>query len=572
MASRSPQVKRQLATGPGVLHYLDPVDAALPPGVTPPSGNAPMFERPRSPVHASSPRTAFQLGYLPALDGVRAIAVLAVLFFHVLGSHLTAISPLLEMRGGFLGVDVFFVLSGFLITTILAQEYQARGTIDLRAFWVRRALRLMPAIVVVLLGILMLGLAVDSGLLHRGQGITTSLQPTPADQPWPMSPLPYWQGMFATLLPVSNVVMLSHHAFYPMTNAWTLATEDQFYLLWPVVLLVLATRCRSLKKVLLIAGVAALIFAGWRLFLLYVVTGVGTVSVSQIYEVYFRPDARAAQLLAGCTLGLAAVTGFFPQTLMAKRLVNVLGWVGALAIFSLFVFGGFNDDWSHGSGFIVVTLATVAVLLHLVVAPNSRMSRALSWPILVGVGQVSYGIYLWQVTWIRYAPGDGLAWAGGVIALTAACALLSWVFVEQPALQLKRRFERRGDALVMEHGRSAFVRSGWPWLSRRHLAPLAGCAAMMLIIAPALISAEPYRADYVARITAASQAAAAHQAAETAAAKKEAARAAAAKQATRKAKLKKKDEQRGEQGHPDADHEKDRSQQSRATPERADGT
>jgi peptidoglycan/LPS O-acetylase OafA/YrhL len=531
-----------------------------------------MVERPSAPVHTRSPQAAFQLGYIPALDGVRAIAVLAVLFFHVLGAHLSAVSPLLEVRGGFLGVDVFFVLSGFLITTILAQEFQARGTIDLRAFWVRRILRLMPALVVVLLGLLMLGLAVDAGLLHRGQGITTPLPPAPANQPWPFSPLPYWQGIFVVLLPVSNVVMLSHHNFYPMTNAWTLATEDQFYLLWPLMLLLLATRCRSLKKVLATAGVAALIFSVWRLFLLYVVPGTSTISLSHIYEVYFRPDARVAQLLAGCALGLAVVTGFFPQTLVAKRVVDALGWVGALAILGLFVFGGINDAWMHGVGFIVVTLATVAVLLHLVVAPSSLMSRTLSWPILVGVGQVSYGIYLWQVAWIRYAPGDGLAWAGAVIALTAVCALLSWVFIEQPALRLKRRYERRGDAPVMENNRSSFMRSGWPWLSRRHLTPLAGCAVMALIIAPALIAAEPYRADYVARVTAESEAAAAtYQAAEAVAAEEEAARAAAAKQAARSAKAKKRDEQRVERGRPVADREKDRSRQSRATQERADG-
>ena len=131
---------------------------------------------------------------------------------------------------------------------------------------------------------------------------------------------------------------------------------------------------------------------------------------------------------------------------MAKRVVHVLGWVGALAILGLFVFGGLFDAWVHGLGFIMVTLATVAVLLHLIVSPDAPMSRAVSTPVLVGIGQVSYGIYLWQNTWIMYAPGDGLALAGAVVALTAVCALLSWVLVEQPALRLKRRFERRPDA------------------------------------------------------------------------------------------------------------------------------
>lgn len=509
----------------------------------------PLAERADAPGPARSSRPAFQLGYLPALDGVRAVAVLAVLGFHVLGAHLAAVSPLLTARGGFLGVDVFFVLSGFLITTILAQEYQARGSIDLRAFWVRRVLRLMPALVVVLLGLLLLGLAVDAGLLHRGQGIMTALPPAPADQPWTMNPLPYWQGFLVTLLPVSNIAMLSHQALNPMTNAWTLATEDQFYLLWPLVLLLLAARCRSLRTVLRIAAVAALLFAAWRLWLLYEVSGTSGISVAHIYEVYFRPDARAAQLLAGCALGLAAVTGVLPRTPTARRAAHVLGWAGALAILGLFVVGGFNDAWMHGAGFIVVTLATVAVLLHLLVAPGGRMSRALSWPILVGIGQVSYGIYLWQVPWLRYAPGDGLAWAGAVVALTAVCALLSWVLVEQPALRLKRRFERRGDAPAVEHSRPAFLRSGWPWLSRRHLTPLAGCAVLALILAPALIVAEPYRAAYVDRITAERQAAAAaSQAAEAEAAAEQAA---AARQATREAKAQQKDAQRAGRGRSD---------------------
>jgi peptidoglycan/LPS O-acetylase OafA/YrhL len=418
-----------------------------------------------------------------------------VLLFHQMGV-MWPVAPLLTFQGGFQGVDVFFVLSGFLITTILAQEHQTRGTIDLKAFWIRRALRLMPAVLLLLLVLLVLGLLVDVGILDKGPGVFTA-RPQPTE--FFDIVLPYWQGVLVVLLPLTNFAMLTQHQVL-LASAWTLATEDQFYLLWPLVLLFLTIRCRSLKTVALVVSLSVPIFLAWRLFLLHRAAESGIVSQASLLEIYLRPDARVAELLAGCALGLVAVTGMFPTTNIAKRVVAGLAWVGALAILAMFVFAGLFDQWTHGAGFVIVTLATVVVLVHILIEPNAVLARALSWPVLVGIGQVSYGIYLWQGVVGTYAPGDGLAHAGAVVALTAASAMLSWVLVEQPALRLKRRFERRPDVSAAGKGDGySPIPRGRPTLSRRDLVPLTGTVVMALGIAPVLFVAEPVRAGLVAR-------------------------------------------------------------------------
>jgi peptidoglycan/LPS O-acetylase OafA/YrhL len=473
-------------------------DAELSAGSSPSNGTTAGADRHSDSEAASPLRPPFQLGYRPALDGVRGIAVLVLLLFHVLGPPVWSIAPLAALQGGFLGVDVFFVLSGFLITTILAQEHQTRGTIDLKAFWIRRALRLMPAVLLLLLVLLVLGLLVDVGILDKGQGVLTA-PPQHPELPW--TALPYWPGIMVILLPLSNFAMLIHQSsFYPLNGAWTLATEDQFYFVWPLVLLFLTIRCRSLKTVALVVSLSVPIFLGWRQFLLHRAGESGIVSPASVMEIYLRPDARVAELLAGCALGLAAVTGMFPTTNIAKRVVTGLAWVGALTILAMFVFAGFNDEWTYRAGFTMVTMATVAVLLHILIAPDAMLSRVLSWPVLVGIGQVSYGIYIWQSAWVIYAPGDGLVHSAAVVALTATSAMLSWVLVEQPALRLKRRFERRADVSAANKGQlDAPTPTRRPVLSRRDLVPLTGTAVMALGIAPLLFVAEPIRAGLVAR-------------------------------------------------------------------------
>ncbi|MDQ3228044.1 MAG: acyltransferase [Chloroflexota bacterium] len=322
------------------------------------------------------------------------------------------------------------------------QEYQTRGTIDLRAFWIRRLLRLVPALLVILLVLLVLGLLVDGRVLDHGQGISTPPEQNPNSRQISM---PYWPGIMVVLLPISNFGILGYQEFRPMLVAWSLAVEDQFYLVWPLVLLFLTIRCRAVKTVALTVSLGVPVFLAWRLFLIHRGAETGIVPNPALPWIYYRTDCRADHLLTGCALGLALAVGWVPSTKIAKRIVAGLAWAGALVILTLFVVAEQNYPWVYSVGFTMTALATAVVVLHIIIEPDASMGRALSWPVLVGIGQLSYGIYLWHWALMTYTPGDSLTQSAAVVVLTAIGTMLSWRFVEQPALRLKRRFERRAD-------------------------------------------------------------------------------------------------------------------------------
>src|SRR4051812_31880305 len=204
------------------------------------------------------------MGYVPALDGLRAIAALGVLLLHTLNSF-TSVRPLATVQGGFYGVDIFFTLSGFLITTLLVEEFQRREAIDLRAFWMRRLLRLMPALLLVAGMVILFGALVDAGILPYGQGLDDQRGEYNG-----ASLLPFWQGIPITVFPISNWLWVVAHSYFPPTSfAWSLAIEDQFYLIWPfALLLLLAYRKLTLRSagfVVLGVAIAATFWRNWIL-------------------------------------------------------------------------------------------------------------------------------------------------------------------------------------------------------------------------------------------------------------------------------------------------------------------
>jgi peptidoglycan/LPS O-acetylase OafA/YrhL len=336
-------------------------------------------------------------GYLPALDGVRALAIGLVLLAHAFGG---------VVRGGVIGVDLFFVLSGFLITGILVDEVQRTGSLNLRAFYARRALRLFPALAALLLLVAVL--------------------------PWPFPPdetATKWVAIAATAGYVANYV---GDDLANLSHAWSLAVEEQFYLLWPLTLLWLLRRTSPAVRVAaMIVGFAIFRAIGWA---------TGALGPGWLVT-------RADQLLIGALLALLVRRGF--------RVKTAWGWVGLLGLAVVFAARIFTGDREMMLGGLTVTALAAALLIgHLASGDESALHRVATWQPLVTIGMVSYGIYLYHrpifrqvnhafITHGWLGPTYSVARLAIEAVLTAAAVWLSWRFIEKPALRLKDRVAPR---------------------------------------------------------------------------------------------------------------------------------
>ena len=366
-----------------------------------------------------------QLGYRPALDGLRALAVVAVMLYH---------GDVGWAAGGFLGVDVFFVLSGFLITSLLAQQWRRHGRIDLAAFWLRRARRLLPAMLVVLLAV-------------AGYSFATGQQSAQLRG-----------DSLATLGYVSNWwFMVSGQSYFeqflepsPMRHTWSLAIEEQYYIVFPLLLVLLLGRLRlGLKGLRLILLVGALASAALMALLYEPFTDPS--------RVYYGSDTRMQALLLGGVLALSptALRAARPiYTRVNGRLVqlpgaSVVGWLALAGLLVMFTAARELAPWMYRGGFLLAAVLSVALIASVSQAPRSALSRLLSLRPVVVTGVMSYGLYLWH--WPVYViVGHGSTGLDGPLLLavrmgvTAVLAYASFTLVEEPIRKqrLQRRFTR----------------------------------------------------------------------------------------------------------------------------------
>jgi peptidoglycan/LPS O-acetylase OafA/YrhL len=343
-----------------------------------------------------------RLGYRPALDGIRAYAILAVLAFHG-GTKLT---------GGFIGVDLFFVLSGFLITTLLLQEWWKTKTVDLRAFYGRRARRLLPALFLTIAAVGVIS-ALDPGLNH---GFAFPLQ------------------ALATIFYAGNWIIAfdQESALGLLNHTWSLAVEEQFYILWPP-LLVLALRKRwSTERVALLLLVAAVASAGLRAALWLVGMRQG---------LYFRSDTHADGLLLGCALAAARYTPLLSGLQrLAQSLLLAITAAAALVVIALKV--GFSSFLFLG-GYPIVAVCSATIINHVVCGDRSLLARVLSLRPLVWIGARSYGMYLFHLPVMAVLTPSrvGLAfWPTFVLRITVImiAAAASYRLVESRFLRKNR--------------------------------------------------------------------------------------------------------------------------------------
>jgi peptidoglycan/LPS O-acetylase OafA/YrhL len=358
-------------------------------------------------VNERLPQRTF--GYEPALDGLRGIAVALVVSFHAFGIP----------RDGFLGVDLFFVLSGFLITSLLLGEQELRGRISLSGFYVRRALRLLPA----LFAFLAVSFAVQiiaAGVRHDlARAVVLDL---------------VRDGAVAAFY-VSNFVLAGGGVdALPagLSHLWSLAAEEQFYLLWPVLLVCGLARHRRWAGIVLMAAIAVVALRQFQL----VLSGVPS------HRLGFGPDTRSGSILIGCLFALLRANEHGARRLasfarVALPFALVLAYVIAVANLGRTLFGG------------PLTLfgLCAAVIIVAVLDERCVLRRWLSQRPLVYLGRLSYSLYLWHLP-IFTALGVALVGASGAagapraaaaVAASLVAAALSYHFVETPFLRRKRQ-------------------------------------------------------------------------------------------------------------------------------------
>jgi peptidoglycan/LPS O-acetylase OafA/YrhL len=342
-------------------------------------------------------------GYEPALDGIRAIAVLLVMANHTGLAH-----------AGRLGVDIFFVLSGYLITAILISEFRANDRINLKKFYARRALRLLPALILLLI---VVNVCVVIFQTHKEAAMVR------------------WYSLGA-LFYIANWLRAFGHDMGILGHLWSLSIEEQFYFFWPIALIFFwSLRLRAYQMIMLVAFAVVLV----NLDRIYLYNGIQSWN-----RIYNGLDTRADALLIGCALGLSG------WQILSRRVWAVLGALGAT--FAVYVlFEGYPVptesqillELTVGGTFFALAVAFVlaGVLSH----PDAFFAKALRFPPLVWSGRLSYGLYLWHYFVFAFITGwfrksEPLRLLPLQVFATFVCATISYYLLERPFLKLKKQF------------------------------------------------------------------------------------------------------------------------------------
>ena len=344
---------------------------------------------------------------MPGVDGLRALAVLAVFVYHFHNGGGW-------LPGGFLGVDVFFVISGYLITSLLLSEFRKEGRVDLVRFWLRRARRLLPAVGVLIAVVMVLGAFFDFGQIStlRGQALAS------------MAYVTNWD------------LILSHQSYFQefarpslFRHLWSLAVEEQFYLLWPLVFAACMTRFGHRR--LLVGVFAGAIASSLLMAILF--------DPANPNRVFYGTDTRATPLLVGVALAflwhperLQAKTG----TLAPAALDAVGAFALAMVLITFLTVHDYEPSLYHG-GFLLLSVWT-ALLLGALAHPAASIGRVVGNPAMRWLGLRSYSFYLWHWPILELTrPGIDVPLHGPVLfalqlGATILLADLSYRYVEQP--------------------------------------------------------------------------------------------------------------------------------------------
>jgi peptidoglycan/LPS O-acetylase OafA/YrhL len=336
--------------------------------------------------------------HIPGLDGLRAVAVGGVLLFHY---------GVLPFWAGGVGVSLFFVISGFLITHLLLKEYEQHGTISLRSFYVRRALRIFPAYYVFL---------AFSFILMRRLG-------QEADGKLFASAITY---------AIDYVEAIGHYRSTLISHSWSLAVEEQFYLLWPAALVLLLRRGANVLQNIAVAALAIVL---WRIAL---------IAAGYSAYIYYAFETRADYLLVGCAIAVGARSAWMDTVSSRLSAYGANPLLSLALCIALFVMPFARFGVSVGHTLMAVCLG--AFLVQSICLSATPMWRWLEWEPVRYVGRISYPIYLYHQAATKLLPANlSLRWSVQLLVsglITLALAMASYHIVERPFLQLKERWAR----------------------------------------------------------------------------------------------------------------------------------
>lgn len=344
--------------------------------------------------------------YMPGLDGLRAIDVLGIIIYHLNKQWLT---------GGFLGVDTFFVISGYLITSLLLKEYDDTGIIKLKSFWIRRLKRLLPAVIVLLMVVGTATLLLKSDNIIRVK-----------------------HDIIAAIFYVSNwwyiakdVNYFEQFSFMPLKHLWSLAIEEQFYIFFPVILVTLLLTIKKRYKIGFIFWGVSIISLGLMMFI-YSINGDHS-------RVYFGTDTRLQTLLLGVILAFLwppfKLKNDPPK--VVKYVIDSIGSLSFIVLILLFFIINDETNWIYDGGFYLISILTLFIIAS-VVHPSTWIAKIFSNPVLVFIGKRSYSLYLWHFAVISfvhsyYVDGQIPVYVYFIdISLTIIFAELSYRFIETP--------------------------------------------------------------------------------------------------------------------------------------------
>lgn len=349
--------------------------------------------------------------YIPAIDGLRALAVIAVMFYHL---------GFTWIPGGFLGVDLFFVISGYVITRLLLDSIAESGGLDLRGFYIARARRLLPALIFMVI----------STIIAIGIWAPDTVKRLLIDTPFSLTGTMNWW-------------LVGHHQDYfesigrppLLQHTWSLAVEAQFYLLWPLILYFIVKRFGKQH----IPTASLVIAAASGIALLLISLSLDASSASKVSHVYFGTDTHSIGLFLGAALAVSWIPQNFTTsvTKKAQDFIDGVGFLGFIGILAAFLLIDETQPTLYKIAFPLAGLCGAAIVMS-VVHPASRFAPVLQNPVFLWIGERSYAIYLWH--WVIFQvtrPSIDLAgseWALYALRILIVFALsdISLRFVELP--------------------------------------------------------------------------------------------------------------------------------------------